>query len=872
MRYLNALLLLSVLTGSAAALTPGEKSVEIWNAASYEWDIQQNLAKMAPLTAAGYSITYTNGPSHDAPQGTVIAEFVQGTLLGGSRGILMFTGAHGHGHPDATLVAVYAPIQGLPGQDVVNRDADLADMNALSNCYEAFDGYFTGIIMTASGAATHFSNNTTLIFDDLCNGLGFIDGLGGTAYAGWSGVVTEATALGEEESLFSSMCEFMSDLNTATFFITMESGGDTSLKLVENLAAEFFGAKFIGDELSLTAIPLRTHHFELFGGGSSDGLFMKFADMYPRTGSMEISTTVPAGFEWVQVQEVETDGNLRIAATVHQQEAQTPVHESPRQNEAALRAELEDRKSGGYATSSKALKIMPGEGKVLLAISIGDWETDIREYYLDYQASRGFETHFDAVDDYPTPDPDNRDAFRDHLRNVVIRSYFELAQASGKALLVDLIGRKNDWEVWSNPSSWLPEWQTKYQTYMDYGYPPEGYPQKDLIPGYYVLRPEPPESAPGYWVPWEATDNPYKHMDADGIEDIVLTRWSITTSYELLSRCLSAQEYMDTGHRVPHTYYDVEIWTGELPVHSPLDTDDVMQMAYAADYVTPASACFFLEATEPDPGLRNEISAARMNAGMDMLIMCGDDSNPLYPVKQFHVAGVDPLFDMSMLDAGSRKPICVAMCCGSIGNSRTLHPWHPDPVNKQMLDWPDRGMSLVVGQESGSSHATNQWLTVLFLTTLHDPDNAGLSVPECWLLTEQKIRSDYADNGALQAALTTCGIEGPSIMPYLATGNVVAAEDGIPTLTSLRQNYPNPFNPSTTIRFSISRPGDVKLCIYNARGQLVRTLIDAVLQTGPHEVQWNGQDDGRQDVSSGVYMFRLNTDSATYSGKMMLAR
>lgn len=85
MRYLSALLILSVLTGSAAALTQGAKSVEIWNAASYEWDIQQNLAKMTPLTSAGYSITYTNGPSHASPQGTVVAQFVQETLLTHSR-------------------------------------------------------------------------------------------------------------------------------------------------------------------------------------------------------------------------------------------------------------------------------------------------------------------------------------------------------------------------------------------------------------------------------------------------------------------------------------------------------------------------------------------------------------------------------------------------------------------------------------------------------------------------------------------------------------------------------------------------------------------------------------------------------------------
>lgn len=866
MRYLFTVVLILAMATAATATTPGAKTMYIWNPASYEWEIDPVLTRLSPVSAAGYEVSYTNVPVHYSEQGTVPANWVRDTVLGGDQGILMFTGLHGHGHPNEALLGVWYY------ED--QRDNDLAAMNAQSSVYEAFySGYFWGITITASGAAKQFSDNTTLVFDDGCNGLGFIDGLGATSHCGWSSEVDLDAANGETTSLFKSMCDFGSDLNTATMFISMEAGGDLTLKLVENLAAEFFGAKYVGSILSLTAVPLNTHHFEIFGGDSSEGPFVKLVDVEPQVGSMTIEVEVPPQFEWVQVQEVESDGNVRIAATVQKQDARTPVRESPRQSEESIRSELERRKSKGYTNLSNTQKSMPGEGKILLAISIGDWETDIRDYYLGYQASRGYETYFAAVDDYPIPEPDNRDAFRDHLSNVVIRSYFELAQACGKTLLVDLIGGKNDWEVWSDPASWPPEWQSKLQTYIDYSYPAEGYPERDLIPGYYILRPEPPECAPGYWVPWEATDNPYKHMDADGIEDIVLTRWSITTPYELLSRCLSAQDYIDNGQRVSNVYYDVEIWTGELPVYSSLDTDDVMQMAYAADDATPASANFYHEASEPDAGLRNVISAARMNAGMDMLIMCGDDSNPLYPVKQFHVSGVDPLFDMNMLDAGSRQPICVAMCCGSIGNSRTLYPWCPDPVNKQMLDWSDRGMALVVGQESGSLHAANQRLTVIFLETLHDSGNAGLGVPECWLLTEQKIRTDYADNGALQAALTTCGIEGPSTMPYLATGDVSSVGDDTQSLTSLRQNYPNPFNPSTTISFNVAQRSKVRICIFNTRGQMIRSLVNnEEWKAGSHTVTWNGDDDGGHQMASGIYFYRLEVNGKIHSNKMTLVK
>ncbi len=44
--------------------------------------------------------------------------------------------------------------------------------------------------------------------------------------------------------------------------------------------------------------------------------------------------------------------------------------------------------------------------------------------------------------------------------------------------------------------------------------------------------------------------------------------------------------------------------------------------------------------------------------------------------------------------------------------------------------------------------------------------------------------------------------------------------------TRLEDNYPNPFNPTTTIKYSIADRGQVTLKIYNAAGQLVRTLVN----------------------------------------------
>jgi flagellar hook assembly protein FlgD len=59
---------------------------------------------------------------------------------------------------------------------------------------------------------------------------------------------------------------------------------------------------------------------------------------------------------------------------------------------------------------------------------------------------------------------------------------------------------------------------------------------------------------------------------------------------------------------------------------------------------------------------------------------------------------------------------------------------------------------------------------------------------------------------------------------------------------ALYTNYPNPFNPSTNISFSIPSPANVKLTVYNVKGQKVKELINDTMDMGIHTVQWDGTD------------------------------
>ncbi len=85
-------------------------------------------------------------------------------------------------------------------------------------------------------------------------------------------------------------------------------------------------------------------------------------------------------------------------------------------------------------------------------------------------------------------------------------------------------------------------------------------------------------------------------------------------------------------------------------------------------------------------------------------------------------------------------------------------------------------------------------------------------------------------------------------------------------------NYPNPFNPETTIEMNIPVAGKTKLIIYNSRGQLVKTLVDNVLDEGTSYVTWNGTDSKGNPISSGIYVYKLDTGNQTATRKMILLK
>lgn len=111
------------------------------------------------------------------------------------------------------------------------------------------------------------------------------------------------------------------------------------------------------------------------------------------------------------------------------------------------------------------------------------------------------------------------------------------------------------------------------------------------------------------------------------------------------------------------------------------------------------------------------------------------------------------------------------------------------------------------------------------------------------------------------------------------TGNPIGIKNistDVPSAYSISQNYPNPFNPTTKIKFEIplflsfpnvSIGNPVLLKVYDVMGRVVQTLVNEKLQPGSYETTFDGS-----ALTSGVYFYRMTTDSYSETRKMLLIK
>jgi len=120
--------------------------------------------------------------------------------------------------------------------------------------------------------------------------------------------------------------------------------------------------------------------------------------------------------------------------------------------------------------------------------------------------------------------------------------------------------------------------------------------------------------------------------------------------------------------------------------------------------------------------------------------------------------------------------------------------------------------------------------------------------------------NSYADD-ILEVAIWAEGV------PFTNNTSGVTKLDEIPDVYGLSQNYPNPFNPTTKIEYSLPEPSSVRLSIYNNLGQEVINLVNEYQSAGIYRVDFNAN-----NLPSGIYFYRIQSDKFTAVRKMMLVK
>ncbi len=157
----------------------------------------------------------------------------------------------------------------------------------------------------------------------------------------------------------------------------------------------------------------------------------------------------------------------------------------------------------------------------------------------------------------------------------------------------------------------------------------------------------------------------------------------------------------------------------------------------------------------------------------------------------------------------------------------------------------DDNSAVVATYEADLGPASSQALTVFASGFLNDEQGAAF--------------------GLFAALPDGTVLELPTVGTPVREGPV--AEDEIPATFALMQNAPNPFNPVTTIAFSLPERQDVRLTVFNAKGQMVKTVVDEPRDAGRHTVTMDAR-----ELPSGVYFYRLEAGPHVDMKKMTLLK
>ena len=285
---------------------------------------------------------------------------------------------------------------------------------------------------------------------------------------------------------------------------------------------------------------------------------------------------------------------------------------------------------------------------------------------------------------------------------------------------------------------------------------------------------------------------------------------------------------------------------------------------------------------ELEAGSDKIVHAAPINGGLWKYNASGADLGTAWKETGFDDTGWSS--GPAPLGHDSDRPPTTELPIGIITHYyRTTFAFADDPSeydSMMMLAYYDDGfVAYLNGQEIARKDLIEGEIDYLTQASSHEADHvAVIDVTEHLdklvqgnnVLAVETHQSEATSSDALMAVdLLIRDGEGTGVLhfPELAT---------VPQTLVLHPNFPNPFNPVTTIRFDLPQNNrgyhDIRLEIFDLQGKKVRSLLAGKYLPGSHSAQWNAKDDAGNPVSSGIYVYRLTSNSTITTNRMILLR
>lgn len=615
----------------------------------------------------------------------------------------------------------------------------------------------------------------------------------------------------------------------------------------------------------------RTARYRVDGSNSLAGPWTSVAVDSAGAGGHAVDVS-GGGFAYYRLVEEETDGRLRglSVAEATDQVIDAPSFVAP--DPASLRAQLDSLMAVAAARATTRASATSNPCVIYTDSAFVD---DVDAYVADFWRLYGYDVRVIPIDGRPA-DPDS-------FRTALKASIAAWADTTG-ARYFQLIGDANDWREFDGDltsSYWVGSWETIRQGYFTAGYPSGGQPDKDIIPTFAVADTA-SRGSPGnmtYLVPYYFTDQPYADTDNDGVPDVVVTRWPVSESWQLLSLALKMEDYNLAGSPSPSASYrvgmfgydrNINVFNGSLwASHVHLFVDSLGQALSGLPSTGSVSFVYGSDLSGP-PVSGTEIATTWNAVAPDLAVMDATNSDRYFPCMFLDKSAASDPFYVGLLSQG-RRSIVFAASCASSDWARTEDPHYGAPLCEDMLyDYSDRGAVAWVGPSEGSWLGGDEAL-------LWDMADSLLTRPtrpmaESFLTALQAVYGRYAGSPRILRAAHSYNYLGDPLSPLVQPDIVTPVSEDAPASNWLGANFPNPFNPSTTVPYSVREQSRVRLTVYDVLGRRVRVLVDKTVDAGPHVARWDGTNAHGRRVSSGIYFVVLEAAQIRLARKLVLVQ